>query len=187
LKHVMLDFETWGTARKSCLRSIGAVSFDPFSDAIDNRGFYANIQDESMLTRGFTKDPDTVSWWSRQAREAQDALLVDQRSIEQVLKEFHSWWLSQGAECVWAQGSNFDPGLWEDVCIALNARIPWKFWNTRDTRTVYDISGISDKSIQRQGTHHNALHDAMHQVKAVQAGIRKLLGTAQQQKDAFLS
>lgn len=51
--------------------------------------------------------------------------------------------------------------------------LPWEFHKTRDTRTVYDVCGFDYKSIPFDGEPHNALHDAVHQVKLVQAALRK--------------
>ena len=62
-QNCMLDFETWGTAPGSALRSIGAVMFDPHSDVIGET-FYANFDDASCIAVGLVQDAQTVKWWS---------------------------------------------------------------------------------------------------------------------------
>jgi inhibitor of KinA sporulation pathway (predicted exonuclease) len=47
----------------------------------------------------------------------------------------------------------------------LGMQSPWKFWNVRDVRTVVDIMKINPKEFIFNGIKHNALDDAVHQVK----------------------
>ena len=46
----------------------------------------------------------------------------------------------------------------------------WKFWEVRDTRTLFDLA---DVSVRIEGKH-NALTDAVAQAKAVQQSYAKL-------------
>jgi hypothetical protein len=155
LANVMLDLETWGTAPGSALRSIGACEFDPHTDQIGEK-FYANIADESCVEVGLIKDASTVAWWGRQTKQAQDSLLV--------------------GVFVWSQGANFDQPLWEAAVRPLGMRTPWKFTDSRCTRTAYDMGGFNPYVMKRAGTHHNALDDAIHQAKCVQGAYRKRNG-----------
>lgn len=173
MNNVMIDLETWGTRPGSALRSIGAVDFDPHSDKI-GATFYANIMDESCLSAGLLKDAGTVAWWSKQAVQAQDALSRDQRPLKEVVVDFHLWFRKQRGIFVWSQGANFDQPLWEAAVLAVGETVPWKFWDSRCTRTAYDMGRLNPRSIRRVGTAHNALDDAIHQVRCVQAAYRNL-------------
>lgn len=170
--NVMLDLETWGTAPGSALRSIGAVMFDPHTDEIGET-FYANIDDQSCLDAGLVKDPSTVAWWAKQTQQAQDSLVRDQLHFVEVANNFHSWFRQQRGMFVWSQGANFDGVLWEVAVRRVGLSVPWKFWDTRCTRTAYDMGCFNPRSIRRVGTHHNALDDAIHQAKCVQAAYRR--------------
>lgn len=170
MKHVMLDLETFGTKPGSVLRSVGAVFFD-FQGHLGPE-FYRNIDKDSCMAAGLSLDLNTVKWWSQQSQEAQDSLLVDPRPLGDVVSQFHSWFTHNKGVTVWAQGANFDPALWEAAALALKQPVPWKFWNVRDTRTVYDVGNVSPQAMPpREGTYHNALDDAKHQVRCVAKAI----------------
>lgn len=169
MTHCMLDLETFGTKPGSVLRSIGAAMFN--LDGEITAEFYRNIDKASCLAAGLTVDPNTERWWSQQSDEAQSSLLVDPRPLAEVVGAFHGWFRLNGGVKVWAQGSNFDPGMWEAVAAAIRSPVPWKFYNARDTRTVYEICKFDPISVRRIGTFHNALNDAKHQIKCVAAAI----------------
>lgn len=173
-QNVMLDFETWGTAPGSALRSIGACTFDPHTDEIGET-FYANFANESCEAAGLKRDPQTEAWWSKpENAKASEIFAVDQRPLEEVATEFDLWWRKQRAVFLWSQGSNFDGVLWEAAMRAINRKVPWKFYDTRDTRTVYDVAGFNPRTVRRAGTHHNALDDARHQSICVQRAYAKI-------------
>jgi hypothetical protein len=87
--------------------------------------------------------------------------------LKETALEFGIWFKMNKLQFVWAQGSNFDTVLWEHSLGLVNMEIPWRFYNTRDTRTAYHMAGFNAKSIKRQGTFHNALDDAKHQCRCV--------------------
>lgn len=169
--NVMLDLETWGTAPGCAIRSVGAVLFDPHSDEMGAE-FYANVLDESCVSAGLVKDESTVAWWGRQSQKAQDSLKKDQEPIADVVAMFHHWFRLNRAIFVWSQGGNFDEPLWSAACRSIGVKVPWKFWDARCTRTAYDMGGFNPFTIKRQGTYHNALDDARHQARCVQAAYK---------------
>jgi hypothetical protein len=161
----MLDLETFGTKPGSVIRSIGAVQFDPRIGI--GKEFYNNITEEDQIAYGATKDQSTVNWWESQSQESQDAFADNQVSLKMAVNSFANFFKDNGLQFVWAQGSAFDCTLWEHSCSFVGVNAPWKFWNTRDTRTAYQMTGFNTKSISRQGTYHNALDDAKHQVRCI--------------------
>lgn len=171
MKHVMLDLETMGTRPGSVILSIGAVFFD--LNGATGETFYRNISGKSCIDAGLKVDPKTREWWSRQSAEARAAVTTDQRPLDQVATDFSNWFRARGGVFVWGQGASFDPPLWEAASEATGRSAPWRFWNIRDTRTVYDVFGFDAKSFPRDGTYHNALDDALHQVKCVAAALSK--------------
>jgi hypothetical protein len=165
--HVMIDLETWGTAPGSALRSIGAVTFDPYGEPHQEKSFYANIDRASCEKVGLTVDPETVAWWSRQSREAEDALVREPQALLDVAKAFGTWWRDNGATYVWSNGANFDEVLWRIAAAAVTYSVPWKYWNVRDTRTCWHLARLNPKTIPQAGVAHNALADARHQALCV--------------------
>lgn len=176
MTHVTMDLETFGTRPGSVLRSIGAVVFDPNGKGHGD-GFYANIERKSCETLGLTVDPATEKWWSEQSRDAEWQLEGNQKPLPEVVNSFSDWFVRVGGEYVWCQGANFDSVLWEAAVIASGRKVaPWKFWNVRDTRTIYHMAKFNEKTLKRDGTYHNALDDAKHQVLCVQAAMRMFKG-----------
>lgn len=168
--HLMIDLETLGTRPGCAIRSIGAVGFDPRGTEC-GRGFYANITLESCLEAGLHVDPATEAWWAQQSQEARDRLEQDQRPLREVAEELEQRFRSSGLEQVWSHGAGFDVPIWEAALHALGMRAPWKFWDVRDTRTLFWMSGFDMRSIPRAGVHHDALADARHQARCVQEAI----------------
>jgi hypothetical protein len=52
--------------------------------------------------------------------------------------------------------------------------IPWPFWTIRDTRTIYDITGVKLKD-GGHSTSHKAVEDAERQAIVVQKAYTKLI------------
>lgn len=171
---LMLDLETLGVRPGAAIRSIGAVTFTLADSAAGGETFYANIDTYSCLYAGLQIEQGTHEWWKGQSQEARDSLQVDQQPLVKVAAEFYEWGRARGITKVWAQGANFDPGLWEAAARAVNIFMPWKFYNVRDTRTLYDLAGWNPKQLKREGTYHNALDDARHQVACCREAYRRL-------------
>lgn len=175
MKHVMLDLETWGTRPGSALRSIGMVQFDPRFAGF-GKEFYCNLEREDQIRLGATIDKSTEDWWARQSKKAQDALEADQLPLKEACELVRKYFRETHVTHVWAQGSNFDPVLLEASFGFAGVTVPWKFYNTRDTRTAYNIASLDTKTIPRKGEHHNALEDAKHQVRCVYMSYKILHG-----------
>lgn len=171
LSNVMIDLETWGKWSGCAIRSIGAVEFDPYSDKI-GQTFYANILDETCVRAGLVKDASTVEWWSKQAAQAQKVFDQSPVSLDTAIVDFKRWWRAVRGVFPWSQGANFDQPILEAAMRAVGEEAPWKFWDSRCTRTAYDMGGLNPRTIRREGTHHNALDDAVHQARCVQAAYR---------------
>jgi hypothetical protein len=166
MQHVMLDLETWGTKPGSALRSIGMVQFDPFFPGF-GKEFYCNIDDESQLAIGAIKDQKTIEWWTQQSKKALEILEVEKLNVHDACDRVIQYFNETGVSIVWAQGSNFDPVLLEAIFDMAGKVVPWKFYNTRDTRTIYSVANYDTRKMPRVGEHHNALEDAKHQVRCV--------------------
>ena len=165
MRSVMLDLETWGTRPGSALRSIGAVAFE--ADGKIGTDFYMNIAEISCRDVGLEFDPDTIAWWDKQSQQARDALEVDQQPLNLVVGAFHEWFLAEDAIYVWSHGANFDEPLWTAAAHACGERVPWQYWNSRCTRTLFHLARLNIKTVPRAGDHHNALDDCRFQVECV--------------------
>jgi hypothetical protein len=173
LVDVMIDIETMGTTPGSAILSIGAVMFGPAGLGDE---FYAPISLASCMASGLTIDPGTVAWWMKQSDAARAAAFRDAaESLAAVLAQFTCWFELVNAEKPWCQGANFDAPLLEAAYRACGMTPPWKYWNVRDTRTLYELVGV--KVDRARGTHHNALDDARAQAEAAVVALQRLYGT----------
>jgi hypothetical protein len=167
MNHVMLDLETFGTKPGAVIRSIGLVQFSPEGGPL-GKTYYANISKDEQIAKGAHLDPNTVAWWERQSKKAEEALHGNIKSVETVLAEVFNFIKDNKLKLVWSQGSNFDSVLLDNLYERFGYKTPWLYYNTRDTRTIYDLAGFKCKDLPREGTAHNALDDAIHQAKVIQ-------------------
>lgn len=173
MKHCMLDLETLGNEPGCVVVSIGATIFDPRGKG-HGKTFYAVLDIFSQLMAGLTINTDTVEWWKKLSLEAREALTRNIEPTESVLSEFAEWCIDNKVSRVHCQGASFDAPILAKVYQMMGSlSVPYKFWEYRDTRTVYDIADFDYKTVERKGTFHNALDDAIHQVECVQQALRK--------------
>lgn len=172
---VMIDLETLGTSSRAPILSIGAVlfSFDtPYDEPVKkHQTFYRRINWDSAI-EGRKVDADTIKWWLKQGPEAKEEILEDtDNAISDVLWELSDW-LPRDIR-PWGNGASFDISMLEDMYHQINYSdiIPWKHWNVRDMRTLVwlaeSMTSWSKTDVAFEGDKHNALHDAIHQVRVV--------------------
>jgi len=174
MTHVMLDLETLGTKPGCVILSIGACIFYPSIGPDEEKTFYAVLDRDDQEKQGLVEDPNTLSWWKRQNRQAWEQATARAQPTERELKRFLKWWHSHESKYVWSQGSNFDGPLLEALFSSFRLKEPWRFHNTRDTRTIYQMCHVKTNSVKRDGTYHNALDDAMHQARMVAYGVSRI-------------
>jgi len=168
--NVMIDLETLGTSPDAPILSIGAVYFDPDTGKMGSE-FHVKLDFEEACTDRAI-DPATVKWWFGQSDEARAALTDTQVGYGKYdALQFLSSFLENPSVKVWGNGATFDISMLEDLFRQLRIKIPWKFYNVRDVRTVVAMAeGIIDRSdIPFIGIKHDALADAVHQAVYVSA------------------
>ena len=167
MNHCMIDIETMSKEKNAAIASIGAVHFT--EDGIVDT-FYQTVDLQSCKELGLHVDPETVRWWLSQSPEALAALRKDTVPLSEALDKFDAWFPDPKA-CVWGNGVAFDNVIVASAYKALDREIPWKWWNDRCYRTIKAVIDIPED--KREGVHHNALDDAMHQTKH----LLKILGS----------
>lgn len=177
MKHIMVDLETLGTTADAVILSIGAVRFDLDSDEIDDAGFYAGISIDSNLELKRRVQEDTLLWWLKQNDAAQSVFHEPKQTLANSLDELADW-IATPDHFMWSNGADFDLPMLAHAYSQIHSELPWKFWNSRCMRTYKGLPQAKNVNVPRQGTHHNALHDAIHQARQVQAIQRALTGRA---------
>lgn len=175
LNHVMIDLETLGTKCDSPVIAIGAVQFSPDTGDIGGE-FYTRI-DWASAIEGRKADPETLKWWLKQSHVARAEIIKNGAKTPEALQALNEFIAGLTTDRsikdiqVWGNGSTFDIGILENVYDQYRIFIPWKFWNVRDCRTVEEMARgfVSRKAFARAGVRHNALDDALYQVKYVSA------------------
>lgn len=177
-KEVMVDIETLSTQSSAVILSIGALKFDrseslPLSpDVMDS--FYVRVARESCEVLGMHVDPDTVRWWNSQEESIRHEALEDtseRLTIKDALTKLTAW--IGRSELVWGHGDDFDCVILSEAYRRCDMKVPWKFWNTRDTRTLFDIAGVKNSDLPANSKHH-PIHDCYRQVAGVLKALRKL-------------
>lgn len=172
--HIMIDLETLAKRSTSAIIAVGACVFD-----VDDPGstptktFYRRV-DWASAMRGRAVDGETLKWWMKQSDEARYEAIKNGRDMAEVLYDLAVFLKNQNSlgptpVCVWGNGANFDIGILETAYLQYNQVIPWEFWNVRDCRTAEHLAQpfITRGQVPRDGTHHNALDDALYQAKYV--------------------
>jgi len=168
MKHVMLDVETLGTSADACIISIGAVKFDLGSTALDDAGFYASISIESNLEAKRRVQESTLLWWFNQSIAAQAVFHEPKQTLHGALVDLAEW-LGEGESFMWSNGADFDLPMVAHAYTSLGMDVPWAFWRSRCLRTYKNLPGAAGAGPSFTGTAHNALADAVHQARTVQA------------------
>lgn len=176
MSHIMLDLETLGTVSNSIILTIGAIKFDPMTDIgpLEKcNTFYRRITIQSCKDVGLISEEQTIKWWNSQDSSIKFEAMenTDRLPLTQVLLEF-SQWFGKSVK-IWGHGDDFDCVILGNAYKACNLTPPWKFWNTRDTRTLFDLARVNIKSFCQDNIHH-ALHDSYRQILATQESLKRL-------------
>jgi hypothetical protein len=168
--HIMLDIETLGTRPGAVILSAALVRFR--DEAHTSLVFDQNEQ----FALGMEQDASTLAWWQQQGPEAQAAATANPIPIAPALQHISDWlaWAAQGGDfLLWCHGATFDCPLLEELYRRANTLCPWKFWQVRDTRTLYDLAAIDVKAYAVPPPH-VALNDALAQTRAANAALAVL-------------
>lgn len=164
---VMFDLETLDNRATAAIASIGAVRFDPHSDWIGET-LHLHIDLASQRNYQRSIGADTVLWWLRQDDAARGLLLSGQEAEAAdllVALEAFEGFIGKDTE-LWCNGASFDFAILGDAYDRFNWPRPWSFYHERDLRTLKGLN--KGLRIERTGTHHDALDDAIYQARLVQ-------------------
>jgi hypothetical protein len=177
---IMIDLETLDTSPNCVILTIGAVRFDPKGMGIvEKLELRPTIEDQTEIHNRIINE-DTLRWWSMQSTAALEEALGDRgrESFKSCMETLYKFCWNRRA--IWSNGASFDvvaceSGFRQTLTEYPNA-IPWPYYTVRDTRTLYEIAGVSlkDKKYGSKTTH-KAVEDAEHQAIVVQDAYKKLI------------
>lgn len=167
-QNVMVDIETLATnfenGQGPVIVSIGAVKFDE-EEIIDQRYWKVSKASCENINMGRV-DPETLKWIASSAvsleakKEFESS--IDDIDIKTALTELAT--LFSKHTLVYARGICFDIPILEAAYKNSAIEIPWKFYNVRDTRIIFDWFKTST---EKNMLPHHALHDALYETKIV--------------------
>jgi hypothetical protein len=174
---IMIDIESLDTTPNSVILTIGAVLFDPKGQGVVERlELRPTIEDQTEIYNR-SIDESTLRWWSEQTPEALEEALGEHDRVPfiECMETLYKFCWNRRA--VWSNGAGFDCVVMESAWRQVSDRpnpIPWPFYTVRDTRTLYEITGVSLKD-GGHVTSHKAVEDAERQAIVVQKAYMKLI------------
>lgn len=175
---IMIDIESLDTTPNCVILTIGVVRFDPKGvGVIEKLELRPTVEDQTEIYNRTIND-DTIRWWSEQSPAALEEAMGDNNRMPlkdcmEVLYKF-CW----NRRAVWSHGAPFDVVVMESAMRqTLTDRpnpIPWPFYTVRDTRTLFEITGVKLKD-GGHVTSHKAVEDAERQAIVVQQAYKKLM------------
>ena len=171
---IMIDIESLDTSPYCVILTIGAVRFDPKGSGITEKLELRPTIDDKTEKYNRVINEDTLRWWSTQSEAAQEEALGDRDRVpfKECMEKLYKFCWNRRA--VWSHGAPFDCVAMETAWRQLDMSIPWPFYTVRDTRTLYEVTGVSLKDGGHVTTH-KAVEDAERQAIIVQKAYVKLM------------
>jgi len=176
MQDLMIDLETLGTHDRSPVISIGAAWFDIEKKQIGETFYLVMDVADQIDSKIRFADASTIKWWMTQKDAAKNVFKEGARPSKEVLELFAQWILkTAGAsknskatrKCFpWGNGASFDLTLMTSMFESYGVDCPWMFYNEMDLRTYRRFIG-KGKKVEKLGTNHNALDDAISQIKYI--------------------
>lgn len=165
MKHLMIDLETFGRNPGCVIHQIGLVEFT------DNEILRSDLLLPSIveqMEQGLIVEPETLEWWLFQGIPRHEtAGRTTLASCFQILKDFF-----HDADTIWANSPSFDLEIVKHFTQKIVTSFRWEYYKERDVRTLKAMLQLREIP-PFQGQKHNALDDALHQVKIVQQFWKK--------------
>jgi len=169
--HLMVDIETLGTRPGAIIISAAFVR------CADEANFVLNLSIPEQQALGMEIDPATHAWWGEQETKCPgiwQRVTENPQSLNVALPYISTWlqWAAGGSDdwLIWCHGATFDCPLLDELYRRVRLPSPWKYWQVRDTRTLYDLASINPKNFAVPPPH-VALNDALGQSRALMASL----------------
>lgn len=165
--HAMIDIETLDTTPQSVILSVGAVRFNPFSNAEPTHKTLWRPAVEEQLTDGRSVSNSTLEWWSKQDSAIRERTFTDEGriTVHDFFKQLNKYLV--GADKIWCHGPQFDMVIIEDLYSQYKHHKGWAYWQVMDSRTIFNMMPVDPRK-QIQQDLHSADDDAYWQAVSVQ-------------------
>lgn len=174
---VMIDIETLDVLPSSVVLSVGLVTFSEFNynEPKNKKHLVLNIEEQQNRTQS----ESTLAFWEKQDPEIKAAAFSgDKLSVKealfQILEYFDDIRETNHIDLVWGQGYGFDMTILESLFRENLLTPPWKFNQTRDSRTLFGLLKTDPRPKESFKTLHRADEDAYWQAIGVQLAYAEL-------------
>jgi hypothetical protein len=191
--NVMVDIETMGHGPSAPVLAVGLVPFQihPNQCELAPRDQWREVRCSlaANVVGGKVINADTVEWWLRQDKAAQELLLAEPRHAtlfgfwSAVREEILAVNSRSGDLSVWAKPPQYDLITVRESMLAEGVDVPWQHRNEQDLRTVVAIARAAMQSGQagwqevfevKPVVEHSAMADAAEQAEQVVRFYRRL-------------
>ena len=169
---LMIDLETLATTPRAAVLQAGWCVFElnaGLTSAATVTGNQVNVDLDSCRRAGGEFSDSTIRWWLNRPKETQASVAAPGIPISNALTLLFDAYAQGRCSTVWAHGSVFDLPIVEHYARACGLPVPWRFWNVRDTRTLFAAAEATEWSRPMAETAHTALADAVSQARDVQS------------------
>jgi hypothetical protein len=171
---LMVDLETLGTNTDCPVISIGAAWFDLKNKTVGETFYIVLDLSDQIDSRIRFADSSTIKWWLGQKDAAKKVFKDNAVPTKQALQLFADWILKCAGskskstkKCFpWGNSNSFDLVIMESLFKDYGIQCPWLYYSQRDLRTFREFVG-KGKKVEKLGTDHNALDDAISQVNYI--------------------
>ena len=175
MNHLMLDIETMSTDNNALVVSISAVQFDMTTGEIGAE-FEIGLDQKQQLEKGAEMDIETVNWWSKQDKEAIEALSrIVPRDVDEALKQFNDFiklnFKPISKIKLWGNGATFDNVIVRNLYKRHSIDFVIPYYADMDVRTLCYLKKINPRSFEFKGIKHNGIDDCKHQINYCTQGI----------------
>ena len=183
-RELMIDIETMGNGIQAPIIQIGAVYFSMKTGELGDE-YLINIDLADAIRNGAVPDGDTIYWWLSQSEDARKGLVDNKIAFmkeDQGLQDFNQFWAR--AKRVWSHAT-FDFVILMNSMRRRGIQPTVNYRKARDIRTLTGLANMSREEIdtqkvERVGTNHNGLDDAIYQVKYCTVAYNNLMKSGYQ-------
>lgn len=174
----MIDIETLSTSPNASILTIAVVKFargGPLEKLEKMEKFYVRVSTESCRELNMHEDEDTKKWWDNQDKSIRWEAMENPEervSIHEALQKLTNF-IGSCEAIVWGNGDDFDCVILNQAYQTCGLVTPWKFWNTRDVRTVFDLGGVTPWSLPDNQKHH-PIHDCYRQIIGLKRAFKNI-------------
>lgn len=161
---VMLDVESLGNEGQFIVTSIACIPFNPITgETGEPRQWTISIA--NSIKYGFSANPETVEWWTKQSPIEFQGMFKNHKSISTSIKEMKDYFRHYCFERCWATGT-LDYQAISNLSAVCDRKNPIHYSIRLCARTIRHIYNAKYPPIVIENTH-NAVDDCKKQIEVL--------------------